>query len=318
MKVIYGLGRLKSKRFLKSAVTLGVFDGLHIGHLRLLQHTRKFARALGAQSIVVTFYPHPQNELSLYSLEHRLRLFAKIKIDLCIVLKFTKYLSQITPDKFIRDLLVRRVNPAYVFVGENFRFGKDAAGNAKTLKKFSQKYGFKLKVIPVSRFKGRTVSSTYIRELITRGKLQLPQRLLTRPVSILGEVRKGFKIGSRLGFPTANLLPDHEVLPPRGVYVSRAVINKKVFEGICYIGSRPSLSSFGKKTRIFVEIHIFNFKGRIYGKKIEVQFLDKIRDEVRFSSLDNLSKQVEKDIKIAYSYFSAIKSLSKKPQYIRF
>jgi riboflavin kinase/FMN adenylyltransferase len=318
MKVIYGLGRLKSKKFLKSAVTLGVFDGVHIGHLRLLRHTLKRARASGGLSIVVTFYPHPQEELSLYSLEHRLRLFAKIKIDLCIVLKFTKYLSRIAPHRFIRDILVRRINPAYVFVGENFRFGKDAAGSAKTLKKFSQKYGFKLKVIPVSKFKGRTISSTYIRKLITHGRLRFAQRLLTRPVSILGDVKKGFKIGSRLGFPTANLLPDHEVLPPRGVYISRTVINKKVFPGVCYIGSKPSLTSFGKKPRIYVEIHIFNFKDRIYGEKIEVQFLGKIRDEARFASLDNLKKQVEKDIKIARSYFQAIKSLSKKPQHIRF
>lgn len=318
MKVIYGIGKLKSKRLPNPVVTLGVFDGVHRGHLRLLSSTLKKARILKGVSVVVTFYPHPQSELSLYSLEHRLRLFRKLKLDLCVVVKFNKSLSGISPHRFVKDLLVKMIHPAYVIVGENFRFGKGAAGTAAILKEFSRKYGFRLKVLSVSRFKGRPISSSYIRRLIRQGELRLAERLLGRPVSLLGEVRKGFRIGRGLGFPTANLMPNHEVLPAPGVYLARALIKKKIWAGICYIGTKPTFFKRRKNAEIFVEIHIFRFRTKIYGDKIEVQFLKKLRGQRKFRSPEQLQAQIRKDVRIARQASKRIKSLSNMPQYIRF
>lgn len=294
MKVIYGLKQIKKYR--KPVVSLGIFDGVHRGHINILKGVVTKAGSIKGTSVAVTFWPHPQKEESIYSLEHRLRLISEQGIDVCIVINFNKKFANTEAIDFIKDILFKKIGAYYIYVGRNFRFGKGQEGNFKTLHKLSKIYNFKLKLFDVIRIKNTPVSSTCIRSLIKKGRLDLAQKLLTRPVSILGTVIKGSLIARRLGFPTANIDPHHEVIPPYGVYMVRIKFSGKKFRGICYIGTKPTFKT--KKPREHIEVYIFNFNKNIYGKYLEIQFIKKIRDEKKFPSPQALATQIKKDIQI--------------------
>jgi len=272
---------------------MGVFDGVHRGHRVILKEAVGEAKRIKGTSIALTFWPHPQKEGSLYSLEHRLRLIAALGIDVCIVINFNRQFAGISAENFIRDILIGKIRAEYVYVGKNFRFGKGAKGDYRTLKNLSKAYGFKLKLFKVIKINHRPISSTLIRSLIRKGKLIKAGHLLMRPVNILGTVIRGRALGRRIGFPTANIDPHHEVIPPTGVYAVRAIYAKRKYRGICNIGTRPTLS--GKK-KISIEVYIYNFKKNIYGKDLEVQFIKKIREERKFPCLASLVRQIKKDI----------------------
>lgn len=300
MKIFYGLGKVKKYR--KPVVALGVFDGLHRAHKEILEYVAKLSRQIKGRSIVVTFWPHPQKQESLYSLEHRLRLIARIGIDACIVIKFNRIFSQIQAEDFVKNTLVKKIGADYICVGRNFRFGKNAKGDFRTLNRLSSIYNFKLKVFDVIKNNYQPISSTYIRRLINKGKLKSAQQLLGHPVSVLGTVIKGVSLAKRLGFPTANINPHHEVLPPSGVYAVKVIFNHKKLNGICYIGKKPTFSVQKSKS---IEAHIFNFNKNIYGQYLEIQFLDKLRNEKKFSSLVILRRQVKRDIERTQKMFLA-------------
>lgn len=308
MKVVFGIGKIKKIR--RAVVTLGVFDGLHLGHLRILKELIRYAKQKKGRSVVVTFSPHPQNEFNLYSLEHRIRLFKEIGIDICIVIKFTDSFSKIRANEFIKNFLIRRVHPDYIFVGENFTFGKGAYGNPSLLKKYAKNNNFKLKIFPIYKLSGKTISSTYIRRLILIGKLNQAAKLLGRGVSILGRVVKGSSLARYLGFPTANIKAHHQILPPSGVYVVKVNLYNKKFNGLCYIGSKPTFKTRkqmktdeNRQNIKHIEVHIFGFNKNVYGKDLEIQFIKKIRDEKKFASVQLLVEQVKKDIHKAQSCF---------------
>ncbi len=285
-------------------MALGVFDGVHRGHRRILKAVADKAKRIRGTSIVVTFWPHPQREGNIYSLEHRLRSMESIGIEVCIVIKFNKEFSIISAEDFIRDILVNKIGAQYIYVGRNFKFGKQAKGDYKTLERLSRIYNFKLKLFDMARVGDRPISSTYIRSLITRGKLNAAGKLLSMPVSVLGTVIRGTSLASRLGFPTANINPHHEVLPPSGVYAVLAIFHNKRFKGVCYIGTKPTFSRQGgipllagkHQRQKHIEVYIFNFKKNIYGKYLEIQFIRKIRNERKFSSPQYLVQQIKKDI----------------------
>lgn len=291
MKVIYGLRGIKKYR--KPVVALGVFDGMHRGHRRILEAVVDKARRIKGRSMVVTFWPDPHREKSLYSLEHRLRLIESIGIDVCIVIKFNRTFSGISAENFIKDILVKKIGAQYIYVGRNFKFGKTARGDFRTLDKLSPCYNFKLKVFGLIKIDNQPISSTHIRRLITKGKLDTAQKLLGRAVSILGTVIRGSSLATRLGFPTANINPHHEVLPPSGVYAVSVFLENKNFKGVCYIGAKPT---FKKRIGKHIEVYIFNFHQDIYGKYLEIQFIKKIRNERKFASPQSLARQVKKDI----------------------
>lgn len=277
-------------------MALGVFDGVHIGHRRILKAVAGKAKQIKGTSIVVTFFPHPQKEKSLYSLEHRLNLISTLGIDVCIVIRFNKTFSQIPAEDFIKNILVNKIGSRYIYVGRNFRFGKHAQGDFRMLHKLSRLYNFKLKALDIMKIGGHPISSTYIRRLITEGKLNKAKELLSRPVSVLGTVIKGSALATRLGFPTANIDPHHEVLPPSGVYAISAIFNNKKFKGVCYIGAKPTFISRGQR---HIEVYLFNFNKNIYGEYLEIQFIKKMREERKFSSPEALTEQVKKDINLA-------------------
>lgn len=299
MKIIHGLHKIK--KFKNPVVALGVFDGVHIGHVNILKDAVRRAHSIGGTSIALTFDPHPQKEESLTSLAHRLRLIAQQGIDVSIIINFNKHFQDIEATDFVKDILVKRLGIYCIFIGENFRFGRKAQGNIDTLKAFSRIYNFKVKVFKVIRTDHRAISSTCIRKLIKRGELALARKLLSRPVSLLGSVMKGTQVGRKLGFPTANIDPHHEVIPPEGVYAVKVLLGNRELDGLCNIGRRPT---FMKKGKVHIEVHLLNFRKNIYGKYIEIEFIKKLRKEKKFPSAAALIDRIRKDITFAKSLFS--------------
>jgi riboflavin kinase/FMN adenylyltransferase len=304
MKVIHGINKIK--KFKNPVVALGVFDGVHLGHRKILQEAVSKANGIKGTSVVLTFWPHPQGEESLYSLEHRLRLIEELGIDVCIVVNFNKHFAKIKADDFIQDILVKRIGARHILVGKNFRFGRNAEGDFKTLNKTCKNYNFKVRIFDVIRIDTKPISSTYIRTLIKKGDLTKAQKLLGRPVSILGTVIKGVSQGHKLGFPTANIDPHHEVIPPQGVYAVEVIFKNKRFNGACNIGPKPRFSTqYSIRNTQYaktIEVYIFDFKKNIYGEYLEIQFLKKVRDEKKFKTVQDLVSRIKKDVKAVKAY----------------
>jgi len=284
----------KIPRFKNPVVALGVFDGLHRGHRNILQSVVGKARKLKGTSIVLTFSPHPQKEESLYSLKHRLRLISELGVDVCIVINFSASFAKMDAGNFIAKILVKKIGCRFVYIGENFHFGKGALGDYKLLSAWAKENKFGLKIFKVIKSHGRPISSTAIRKLIKGSKIKEAQRLLGRRVSVLGSVIRGSRIARALGFPTANINPHHEIIPPAGIYAVQVIFSGKKYDGICYIGSRPTVCA--RKKPIQVEVHIFGFNKKIYGRFLEIQFVKLIRPDKKFASMEDLSIQIKKDI----------------------
>ena len=280
------------KTLYPSAVTIGIFDGVHKGHQAVLKKVIKEAKIAHLKSVVITFDPHPVKVLSpgakipfLMSMEHRIRLIKKMGADNCLVIKFTKEFSMQRPEDFIKKVLINKLNLKALVTGGNFLFGRKEKGCTKLLKRLSKIYGFKFYSVAPLKIGGDFISSTRIRHLIEKGDLPLASKMLGRPVTILGTVVKGKRLGRKIGFPTANIDPHHESIPPAGVYSVDAALAGKLYRGILNISAHK-----------IVEGHIFNFKKGIYGKDIEVIFKRKIRDEKKFNSLEALQHQIQLDI----------------------
>ena len=292
MQIISGINKIK--KFSKPVVALGVFDGLHRGHRNILKALVGKAKQIEGTSIVLTFFPHPHKQGSLYSLSHRLRLIAQMGVDICIVIKFTPSFAKISANDFIKRVLLEKISAQYVYVGENFHFGKGAQGGNKLLASWAKKNKFKLKIFKVVKTNRLAISSTAIRLLIKKGKIKAAQNLLGRRVSILGSVIKGSRLARVLGFPTANINPHHEVVPAEGIYAVSVNFENKIYTGICYIGKRPTICQ--KSKSVHVEVHIFNFHKNIYGKLLEIQFIKLIRKDRKFQTITALAAQIQKDI----------------------
>jgi riboflavin kinase/FMN adenylyltransferase len=292
MKIIYGFKRIKKLR--RPVVALGVFDGLHLGHRNILQAVVKKAGQIKGTSLVLTFFPHPQKKESLYSLKHRLRLIAELGADVCIVVNFTGSFAKISAQDFIAKFLVKKIKASFVYVGKNFRFGRRATGDYRLLVRASKRYKFGIKIFNVVKSGSLSISSTAIRKLIKNFEIKKAARLLGRPVSVLGTVARGSRLGRLLGVPTANIKAHHEVVPPAGIYAVRIIFSKKKYNGVCYIGKRPTIYLKDKALRI--EVHLFNFHKNIYGSVLEVQFIKLIRLDQKFASLQDLATQIQRDI----------------------
>ena len=304
MKTYYGLNKVK--KFKNAVVALGVFDGVHIGHRYILRKCAAQARRINGTSVVVTFYPHPQGEPSLYSLKHRLCLIEEMGIDACVVINFSCHFAKISALDFIKNILVDKIGSRFIFVGKNFRFGRGACGNLKLLESLSCSCGYKVISFGVIKKNNQPVSSTYIRGLITKGKLDEAEKLLQRPVTVYGTVIRGISLAKKIGFPTANIDPHHEILPPAGVYAVKVIFNQKVYQGVCNIGKR--MVTIHQKKDKYVEAHIFNFNRNIYDKNLEIIFVKKIRQEMNFSRqkdfLVSAANQIKKDIQAAKNILS--------------
>jgi len=297
VKKIYSLYKIQ-----KTTATIGIFDGVHRGHQRILRKLIKEAKRQNTKSLVITFHPHPRKLLNsgstipfLISLEHRRRLIESLGVDFFRVIKFTKSFSRMKAGNFIKKVLIRSLDIKALIVGEDFLFGYNREGDFALLKRESKKYGFKLFGVKPAKIKGAFASSTRIRRKIEKGDLKNASLMLGRPITILGTVVKGRSIGRRLGFPTANIDPHHEVIPSSGVYAVDVKIQKKLYGGVLNIGTRPTFVNDRKKDPS-IELYIFNFKKDIYRKDVEIIFKRKIRKERRFPSAEALRKQIQKDV----------------------
>ncbi len=297
MKVIYGIGQTK-KIFTRPVLAIGVFDGVHLGHQYLIKQAVQKAKALNGTSIVMTFFPHPshilrpEDELRLLtSLDQRLKFISQMNVDFCYVIPFTRRFSGISAEDFLERYIVKAICPREVFVGRNFKFGKNRKGHTDFLKEEGQGHGFKVNVVPPQQLNG-VISSTRIRKLILQGKVEKASRLLGRKVFVSGRVIHGDGRGKCLGFPTANLKISSDSILPPGVYLVEIPDGKKFLYGMANIGQRPS---FGKLKKARVEVHIFNFSKNIYGKNIEIRFIRKLRNEQKFHSKERLIHQLHND-----------------------
>jgi len=302
MKVYYATKRLPHMN--KPMVAIGVFDGVHKGHQKLLNKLVESARRKKKKAVVITFTPHPYKILHaykippmLFSLPHRLKILGYAGIDLVFVLRFTKKMSLSSPEDFLRRYLVKELNVGELFMGANFKLGKGRKGGFRRLMKIAAKYDFRLNVIKCKKIGRSFISSTLIRKLIMEGKLNEASVKLGRKVSLLGTVVRGDRRGRVIGFPTANLDLHHEAVPPAGVYAVIVKYKEKEYKAILNIGFRPTFKSPQKERT--VEVHIFDFKKNIYGANLEIIFIKKIRDERHFRNREHLRVQIQRDQKTA-------------------
>jgi riboflavin kinase/FMN adenylyltransferase len=308
MKVISLSGNSKL-HLKKTCVAIGIFDGVHRGHQYLIDQMLITAQRLGARPIVITFFPHPAHVLRpdiklgyLTSLEDRFRLLGDLGVVAFLVVPFNKSFAKIRPEKFIKDILVEKLGVKAIFVGEDFRFGKDRSGDVALFRKLGALYGYEMHAVPALK-QGRTaISSTRIRQLMGACKLDGASKLLGRDVSVSGFVVKGSKRGKGLGFPTANIAYEADILPTQGVYVVRVLLGGKVYLGVANIGTRPSFEK--QISKLHLEVHILDFSKNIYGKHVEVEFLKKIRNEKKFPSPQALISQIRKDEAFARRYLA--------------
>lgn len=288
-----------------TSVTIGIFDGVHVGHKKIIGLLKNEAREKGLHSCVVTFHPHPQKVLRktamplIVPLRERLKLLEKEGVDITVCFNFTKEFAQISAKDFVRDTLVRKLRVRTIFVGPDFFFGRKREGNIDLLESLGRTHGFETKIVEPVSLDNEPVSSTVIRDLIENGKVEKAGRFLGRNFFIEGRIKEGEKRGRVLGFPTANLDTDWELLPKRGVYVTWAYIDETSFKSITNVGIRPTFDA----NQLLIETHLLDFSGDIYGKTMRLEFLERLRDERRFESIDALVAEIRKDVEKAKEIF---------------
>ena len=231
-------------------------------------------------------------------MKHRIRIIEELGADIILVINFTGPFAKIRPEEFVKNILIGKLGMRRIYVGENFYFGKGAGAGTAALKKFAGSFSFKIKVIKPVKTGRLVVSSSLIRRLIINGELDKASKLLGRPVSVLGTVVSGSKLARSLGYPTANINPHHEVIPPSGVYAVRIRYGRRLLKGVLNIGVRPTFYS-PKDEEPAIEVHIFGFHRGIYGKDLEILFVKKIRDERKYKDRSELMAQIEKDSRAA-------------------
>lgn len=297
MKTYYGVNSAFAPK--RRAIAIGIFDGVHLGHQKILKSMLRLARRKSLSSMVITFEPHPDKIFSpnkahpvILSLAHRLRLFESLGVQETLVIRFDKKFSHKSAEDFLERFLIGRLRMKALIVGEDFRFGRFAKGDAAYLKEESRKNSFKFLPIAPVRVRARVISSTAIRRLILKGDFKQASRMLGRPVALYGCVVHGKGRGKAIGFPTANINPDHETLPPAGVYSGWVKIGRKTYKGVVHIGQRPT---FAEKEAT-LEAHVLGFNGALYGRQIELIFSRRLRQIKKFKNFQALQKAILGDI----------------------
>lgn len=306
MRLFHGTDNAEIQR--PTVLTLGVFDGLHLGHQLIMRTVVERAQETGAIPTVITFDPHPRAVLHpesapplLQTLDQKVEGFGGLGIEQTIVIRFDEGFSQIGAEDFLRDVVKDRLHAKAVYLGCGFAFGHDREGNIELLRRVSQELDFFADEVPELQFRNRRVSSSRVRALLSEGKVNLARRLLGRPYGVEGRVERGAERGAGLGFPTANLHPQNRVIPKNGVYVTGTLIDGKWRRSVTNVGVRPTFEAAAEPS---VETFVINWAGDLYGDVVRVRFLHRLRDERRFDSIAELQTQIERDVKRAESYFA--------------
>lgn len=289
----------------QTAVAIGNFDGVHLGHRKILNFLDEEARENNMPSLILTFWPHPgkitnKGQIRLIqTLAQRLERISQFRVHTVLILPFTIALADLSAQDFISSIVVDTLKAQIIIVGENFRFGKDRKGSVKTLHSLVSRCNFSVHSMP-SVFRDDTmVSSSKIRQYIGKGEIRRANDFLGEPFEVEGRVIKGKSRGTNLGFPTANISTENEIIPS-GVFITKALFDGKTYPSLTNVGTSPT---FGQKDS-HIETHIINFRYDLYGNRIKIQFIDKIRDEIKFDTPEKLSEQIHKDLKHAKTYFN--------------
>ena len=281
-------------------LTIGTFDGVHLGHQKVLERLTKEAKNNNLKSTVLTFFPHPRTVLNpnkplklINSVNERTDLLSKSKIDNLIIHPFDKSFSELDPEKYVLEILVKKLKAKIILIGYDHKFGKNRTADINDLKVYGEKYGFKVIEIKAEEISNIAISSTKIRKAISEGDISTAKEYLGYDVSLSGKIVHGKSIGRTIGFPTANVEVNegYKLLPKNGVYLIQSIINKKQVFGMMNIGVKPTLIESSKT----IEINFFDFEGDLYDRNIRVDIKQFIRDEVRFESLELLKSQIQKD-----------------------
>jgi riboflavin kinase / FMN adenylyltransferase len=305
MRLFHGTDNAEIAR--PTVLTLGVFDGLHLGHQLIMQTVVERARALQAVPTVLTFDPHPRAVLHpesapplLQTFDQKVEALGVLGIEQTIVVRFTREFAQVRAEEFLRDVVQERLHARAVYLGRGFAFGYQREGNIELLRRVSEQLGFEADEVPEVRLRGQRISSSRIRELLARGQVNLARRMLGRPYGVEGRVVRGHERGRTIGFPTANLHPQNRVIPAGGVYVTATLIDGAWRRSITNIGTRPTFDLDGQPS---IETYVMDWTGDLYGDVVRVRFLHRLRAEQKFSSVDELKRQIEYDTARARKYF---------------
>ena len=299
MKVYHHLNEFKKTG--NAAVTIGTFDGVHIGHRKIISRLLETAQQNGGESVILTFFPHPRMILTpedanlklISTMDEKAALLEKLGVDHLIITPFTRDFSNLSAEEYIKQILVDQIGTQQIVIGYDHRFGKNRAGGLEDLQRNAPIYGFEIEEIPEQDIHDVAVSSTKIRQALLNGDIQTANDFLGYPFHVTGKVIKGDQIGRKLGYPTANLLiPEtYKILPSDGVYAFKIEIDRFFYNGMGYIGHRPTINGMSRN----IEANIFDFNKDLYGKTIRLHFHGFIRGDEKFDSLEEMRLQIEKD-----------------------
>jgi len=305
MKIFHGTENANIQK--PNVLTLGVFDGLHLGHQRIMQTVVERANKVEAHATAITFDPHPRAVLHpesapplLQTLDQRLANFEVLGIEQAIVIPFDKEFASHPAEDFLYEIVHDRLHAKEVYLGKGFAFGKGRGGNIDLLRRMSAELGFFADEVPEVTLRGQRISSSKIRRLLAEGRTNLARRMLGRPYGVEGVIIRGNRRGHTIGFPTANLKPHNRVIPKFGVYATATLVDGAWRRSVTNIGVRPTFENDAEPS---IETFIFDFDGDLYGDVLRVRFLHRIRDERKFNGIEELKAQIQKDSARALNYF---------------
>lgn len=299
MKVYYNF---ENYHVQKPVVTVGVFDGVHKGHIAILDRVKHSAQEVQGDTVIVTFWPHPRLVLNqdvsiklINTIDEKLQLFEKIGVQHIVIIPFTEEFSKISSQQFIEDILVNKLKVNHLIIGFNHHFGKAREGNFELMNEYSKQFGFTLEKLDAQMVENEKVSSTLIRTSLNNGDIITANKYLGYDYMITGKVVEGKKIGRTIGFPTANILvnQDYKLVPKTGVYAVEVEVSGKRYPGMLNVGYNPTIDP--ARTKLNIEAHLLNFSGDLYEMDITLLFKQRIRDEIKFEGLDQLKKQLNSD-----------------------
>jgi riboflavin kinase/FMN adenylyltransferase len=317
MKIIKGLENIREK-FNAPILTLGNFDGVHLGHQKIFEMVQSRASKVNGTSIVLTFDPHPQRVLFpgkefylINTFEEKIHIIKHTGIDVVICVTFTREFANKGPYEFVKEILHEQLDVKEVYVGYDSTFGKGREGDPQELTYLGEKFGFKVVIVPPVTVAGKPVSSTRIRELLREGDVEGAALLLNRRYTIDGEVIRGKALGRTLGFPTANLKLHHELIPKQGIYIVEVLWRNETFKGALSIGVNPTFRKDATGEDYIppqsVEVYILDFNQDIYGERLKLTFHKRVRDEVAFQTVHDLIDQISKDVDMTRQYFENLR-----------
>jgi riboflavin kinase/FMN adenylyltransferase len=306
MRLFHGTDNAEIAR--PTVLTLGVFDGLHLGHQLIVRTVVERARACGAVPTVVTFDPHPRAVLHpesapplLQTFDQKIEALGVLGVEQTIVVRFTPEFARVRAAEFLRDVVQERLQAREVYLGRGFAFGHDREGNIDLLREVSRRLGFRADEVPEVRLRGHRISSSRIRALLAEGRVNLARRMLGRPYGVEGRVVRGASRGAGLGFPTANLHPQNRVIPRTGVYVTATLLEGLWRRSVTNVGVRPT---FERDAEPSVETYVLDWQGDLYGDVVRVRFLSRLRAEKKFDSVEELKRQIDMDVSRAREFFA--------------